>query len=440
MNGIFSGPTSVFVILRLAASLCGLLVFATPTLAQAERSLLSAEVVLPAEAANVIDGQIEGACGVAVLGSKIYVSDYYHHGVDIFPDGSERIAGDSLDGPCGLAVSTSGALYANDWHRSVERLLPSPLKLDEAESTGVAVALATGNVYVDDRTYVAVYEPAGGPPISRIGLGSLGDGYGVAVSASGRVYVPDSRASDIKVYEPSVDVSNPVEVIDGAATPQGRFVSLVDAAVAVDPTNEHLVVLDDLQPGYEHPQAAIDEFAPDGAFLGQLTTRVIDGGPSGVAFNGTELYVTTGNSEKANVVRFGPYFASPLVAPAGLAAPLSAAVDDPGVDSPASSGAAGGRTTFSARAVRGGVLAARVTSTGTVSVTGPDLVPLRSLSINPGSPRFRVHLDQIGRSTLAKRHRLAIPVRVTFVPTSGPTLIARVVAIFRSSGRRNDER
>jgi hypothetical protein len=278
-----------------------------PAAAQAERALLSTHAV---EAEKVPGGQIEGACGVAAGGERIYVSDYYRHRVDVFSSSGaylSQIAGNPADGPCQLALASTGALYANDWHEGVERLLPSHLGFDQAESTGVAVDQASGKVYVDDRSYVAVYEPSGGPPTLQIGLGSLEDGYGVAVAA-GRVYVPDAADNTVKVYEPAVDALDPVAVIGGAATPAGRFVSLLDAAVAVDPTNGHLLVLDNLQPGFEHPEAAIEEFDAAGSFVGQVAQRVIDGEPSGLAFGaGGGLYVTSGNSEGSSVYQLAPY-------------------------------------------------------------------------------------------------------------------------------------
>jgi DNA-binding beta-propeller fold protein YncE len=274
-----------------------LLAFAAP--AQAERALLKSEAVQAGKA----PGGIEGACGIAFGSGKVYVSDYYHHAIDVFLDGSgtyqSRIPFNPLDGPCQLATSASGALYANDWHESASRVLPSSLSFDKAESTGVAVDQATGNLYVNDRSYVAVYEPSGAE-VMKIGLGTLGDGYGLAVF-NGKLYVPDASDDTVKVYEPALDAVDPQITIDAG------FNSLVDAAVAVDPTNGHLLVLDNLQPGFEAPEGAIKEFDPSGTFLGQLAKKVIDAEPSGLAFSGSDLFATSGNSEGAQVLQFGPY-------------------------------------------------------------------------------------------------------------------------------------
>jgi len=299
-------------------------VFGFSAQAQAARVLVNSNVVR-GEAAP---GSIEGACGLAISAGRIYVSDYYHHAVDVFNlpfDSSpgaylSRIPQNPLNGPCQLATSSTGVLYANDWHEGVSQILPSELSFDSAESTGVAVDQGDGNVYVNDRTYIAIYEPSGAPLLDgegdplRIGFdrvggtSTLGDAYGIAVS-EGRVYVPDASDGTVKVYEPSVDTVDPVLTIDGLGTPQHGFHSLVDAAVAVDPTNGHLLVVDNLQPGFEHPEAVVDEFDSSGVFLGQLPRKVIDGGPSGLGFSGPDLYVTSGNSAGSSVLEFGPYSA-----------------------------------------------------------------------------------------------------------------------------------
>jgi hypothetical protein len=278
------------------------------------------------------DGQIEGACGVAVTPTgDIYVSDYYHRAVDVFGPTTQILAqsvpspfevGAETEGPCGL-VFHGTELFVNYWHRRVVRSTPpydygAVETIDAGESTGVAVD-ASGDVYVNDRTYVAVYEApvvGGESPARVIGLGSLGDAFGVAVAA-GRVYVPDAADNTVKVYEPAVSLTEPAFVIDGSGIPAGGFHSLLDAAVAVDPTNGHLVVLDNLQPGFEHPEAEIEEFDASGAYLGRACGTVIDGEPSGLAFSGGSLYATTGNGERANVSHFGPFTSSPCPQPAG---------------------------------------------------------------------------------------------------------------------------
>jgi DNA-binding beta-propeller fold protein YncE len=291
--------------------------------AQASRALLDEEVLPNAASKPPPAALIEGACGLAVAPGLLYVSDYYNGAVKAFsPSGGtakyvSQIApvGASPEGPCGLARSASGALYANVWHQRALRLLPSAQVFDTGhESTGVAVDPATSRLYVDNRTYVAAYEPSGAPVESggeplRIGEGSLVDAYGAA-AAGGRVYVADAATGTVKAFEASGSPSAPV------ATISHGFVSLVDAALAIDPSNGNLVVADDIQPGYEHPLSALYEFESSGAFLGQLACNPVHGGPSGLAFDAAgNLYVTNGNGPGSNVFEYGPYVVGTVPTP-----------------------------------------------------------------------------------------------------------------------------
>jgi hypothetical protein len=293
----------------------------------------------------------EGPCGMAVdSNGAFYVSDYYNDSVDAFAANRLFLAQlfkvDPLDGPCGIAVAAGGDLYVNDFHGSVRAYAPTQFPLahltgyaagamfDPGPSTGVAVDQATGYVYVDDRTYVAVYEPSGAPvevggePL-RIGLGSLGDGYGVAVSGypatAGYVYVPDAASDTVKVYDPAVDSEDPVQTIDGHETLEGGFVSLRDSAVAVDRVRGIVFVADNLQPEYrERPEAAIYAFGPSGAYIGRLKYNVVDALPPGLAVDNSEkstqgqIYVTSGNTEGASVCAYAhaPQSLTLLVVPA----------------------------------------------------------------------------------------------------------------------------
>jgi hypothetical protein len=296
--------------------------------ASAERALLSAQVVPGGQVPN---GELEDACGVAVDGTTTYVSNYYPRSIEVFNPGGffESLEADPHDGACQLALGPGGELYANVFHGRVERILPSRLVIDAGTATGVAVDPVSGDVYVNHRTYVSVYDASGAPVLDegaplQLGLGSLGDGYGLAV-AGGRVYIADAGDSAIKVYEPGAGDA-PVLVIDGAATPQGGFSSLIDASLAIDPVAGHLVLVDNLQPGFEHPEAVLDEFGLDGGFLGQVSHHLIDSEPTGLAFRGANLLVTNGNSEASAVFEFGPYTVglSPSAAPARAQASLEA--------------------------------------------------------------------------------------------------------------------
>ncbi len=296
--------------------------------------------------------QFKGACGVAVdSAGNIYVADYYGNRVAVFNAKHEyltQITGinplDSggvapIDGPCDLALDPAGNLYVNDYHRDVVRFTPAefpPAKgtaygpataISSAHPTGVAVDPASGDVFVDERTSIAVYEApvlAGAEPSSRIGLGELEDGYGVAVSgfgaSDGHVYVADVADGVVEVYDPAGDPSTPIEVIDGTGSPRQGFRSLVDTDLAVDPANGHLYVADNLEPHFEKPEGIVYEFSASGHYRGQVphptvegeSSFLVHGEPSGVAVGaGGDVYVTSGNYENGAVYVFGPGDASP---------------------------------------------------------------------------------------------------------------------------------
>jgi hypothetical protein len=285
--------------------------------------------------------QFKDACGVAVdTKGNVYIADYYQNRILIFDDKGvlltkilnvEPPPGEGqapLDGPCDLAVDNAGNLYVNNWHRDVIKFTPSAFPptsatnygvgsvVDSNYPTSVAVDAATGDVFSDDRTYIAEYDSPVLPndePAQKIGLGTLGNGYGVSVSA-GLVYVADAASNTVKIYEPAIDPVVPVRALGGAGTPQGAFY-LTDADIAVDPSDGHLYVTDNLKPGFEIPELAVDELSAKGLYRGRLPvpksegsrTLKVDAIPSGVAIGADgKIYVTSGNYEDAEVVVFGP--------------------------------------------------------------------------------------------------------------------------------------
>ncbi|HXR29760.1 MAG TPA: NHL repeat-containing protein [Solirubrobacterales bacterium] len=326
-------------------------------------------------------GYLNGPCGLAVDSSgRFYVSDYYHHAVDVFSSSVDpakpwqsyitQLANvDPLDGPCGLALDATNRLYLNNYHRNVTRYGASPSfgsgtvitgePLDSSHPTGVAVNPATGNVYVNQRTFIAVYDSLGNPVMDGaeqlvIGFGSLGDAYGLAISQHpatlGRIYVPDAATDTVKVYDPALDKANPVaEIKDPFGKP---FVSLRDSAITIDKVTGEVYFADDQQPTYaERPQATIYVYGPANNYKGHLKYNVITAWPVGLAVDNSanvipgdpptptqgRVYVTSGNTSPASIYAYGPgsaTTATPLP-------PLGSGLSAPGGSSTSSGSSSG---------------------------------------------------------------------------------------------------
>lgn len=320
----------------LAALLCA--AFAPPAQAAAGDPLF---VFVPNGGASPPPtGSLRGPCGLAVDSSaRFYVSDYYHHKVDVFeppapitnpPTYKAQLEVDPIDGPCGLTLNSTDRLFLNDYHRSAIRYGPfgsfgvgsvfAGAGVDEAHPTGIAADPATGRIYVDERTQIAVFEANGtvveesGSPL-LIGAGNLQDGYGLAIDAGGRLYVADAAAKAVKVYDPSaLDKAHPLTEIHG---PGKGFTSLQDAALALDrsgtATHGNLYVTDNLQPtDSERPQAQVDVFNASGTYLGLLRYKIVDALPAGIAVDNSNLtskgrvYVTSGNTDQAGIYAYAP--------------------------------------------------------------------------------------------------------------------------------------
>ncbi len=251
--------------------------------------------------------KLEAPCGVAVdSAGSIYVSDYRRRTVsgitlpDLFPG----------NGPCTLA-SDGNNLYVSYWHGAV--INPDAGVIYPSRSFGVAVDTVTKNLYVNRGTSIAVYEAPvepGDTPLMEVGGGgALVNSFGVAVSTfpatAGDVYAADAATNTVKVFDPTVSLTVPVQEIDGRGTAAGRFVSLRDTSLAIDQSNGHLFVVDNTQPGFEHPLAAIDEFNAEGIYRGQLEHAIVDGAPVGITVDESataetgQVYVTSGNGSSS---------------------------------------------------------------------------------------------------------------------------------------------
>jgi len=393
-------------------------------------------------------GKLNGPCGLAVDSSgRIYVSDYHHHAVDVFTAGSSNVFPpsyvtqlanvDPLGGPCGLALDGVNNLYLNNYHRNVEKYGPSPTfapgpvfagaPLDAEHPTGVALDPATGNVYVNHRTYIAVYDASGAPVLDggeplRIGEGSLQDGYGLAVSTfpatAGRLYVADAATDVVKVYDPALDIEDPFATIQG---PGEGFVSLRDSAVAVDRVSGELYVVDDTQPTHtERPQASVHAFTSTGAYAGHLKHNVIGARPVGLAVDNSagatqgRVYVTSGNTDLAGIYAYPPGAAltSPPPLPplelseaGGGAGSLAAqALSGPPAPRPAGGGGAASASEIAQKgslrlAVSGRLSPRRLPRDGTapVAVSLGGEITTTDQSLPPQLKALRIELNRHGR-------------------------------------------
>jgi hypothetical protein len=144
-------------------------------------------------------------------------------------------------------------------------------------------------------------------------LGFLEGSCGMGVDPLGHFYVSDYYHDAVDVYDTATPQAGPVEVIDGTETPNGKFVSLRDASVAVDRVTGEIYVIDNLQPKYtERPQAIAYVFAPNGTYEGHLKFLVTWGMPVGLTVDNSEtatqgrVYVTSGNSAFGAIYAYGP--------------------------------------------------------------------------------------------------------------------------------------
>jgi hypothetical protein len=291
-------------------------------------------------------GYFNNPCGLTIDNNgRLWVSDYYHRSVSVFFTSGSKLAAHegfigqpvqewedpashtgSVDDPCQVAYDPAGPkLYVNNYHRNVVGFTTGYDKAGPGSTiaSGGARGVAVFNhlVYVTKRDRISVYESDGSPAF-ELGVGHLGDAFGVAVSGYGEtegfVYVPDASDNTLKVFDPLTSTVEPIEEIDGGETPYGDFVSLRDAAVAIDNYNGDVYVTDDLQPANTvSPVASVYVFDFEGAYEGHLRRNVFDGGPSGLAVDnsasarypaGTQgtVFVTTGNTQESGFYAYPP--------------------------------------------------------------------------------------------------------------------------------------
>jgi hypothetical protein len=324
------GAGALLLALIAALALCAPAGASDPSLIFTPKPVAGPPGQLPPPPIPPPNGYFNGPCGLAIdSGGRIYVADGYHDAVDVFAPGFAYVTqisrADAERGPCVVAVDGSGDLYLGEFHGGVQKWSPSAYppegntdyasggEVDPGPATGLAVDSATGDLYVNKRTHVSVYDSSGAHQLD-IGAGELGEGYGVAVSAygptAGFVYVPDAAANEVKVFDA-------VGVAQAPIAPPGGFTALRDSSVAVDRLAGYVYVVDNLQPAdAERPQALVHVFSFAGAYLGHLKYKVIHGEPSGLAVDNSatatqgRVYVTSGNTHEGAVYVYPPHAAT----------------------------------------------------------------------------------------------------------------------------------
>jgi hypothetical protein len=197
---------------------------------------------------------------------------------------SDRLYAADSSGPGVTVYSSSGALIEHQVLAMPGNIVAIGIDNSGGPTDGTVYAISTDNhLYkfsasgepVDfsaEEPYVLKNSLSGAPSAAfRFSVLQAG---GIAVDGGGRVFVTDGR----KV----------VDEFDGTGTfvreiTEGSHEKFTGAeSIAIDPTNEHLLVLDIWNPGNTGPRA-IDEFDSTGALVGSVDTSSIEPGVAGGA-------------------------------------------------------------------------------------------------------------------------------------------------------------
>jgi len=183
-------------------------------------------------------------------------------------------------------------------------------------------------------------------------------------------------------------------------------------------------VVDNQQPGFEHPLSSVLEFGSPGAgypFLGPLPGAPVDGGPSGIAVaaNGSAI-VTDGNGELSNAFLYSAYGE-------GLAGPSIATESPPAANFAAAAGpAVADPSKLDSRQAPGSAAASEVSQSGGVRVSfqgklAPRTLPRRGTRPVVASVGARV-IPLAGRTPpQLRRIEISINRNGRFAPGSVPS-------------------
>ncbi len=182
-------------------------------------------------------------CGVAVdPNGELWVYLCYEE-IDNFSDATANEFSAERKSPfgasLGFAVDSEDNLYVERGDGSVGEITSSGAVISEAvddeESNGVAVNLATSEAYIDNVTTVGVFSSSGSLIESFGGpyLGADGYGGGIAVSsATNTVYVSDATTDMVDVFAPSVLLPTvSIEAATGVEKKSGAILATLNGSV-----------------------------------------------------------------------------------------------------------------------------------------------------------------------------------------------------------------
>jgi hypothetical protein len=307
----------------------------TTTPAFAERSKLSAITQANGSPFGGLQGGGGIVSGIAVDGSNnLWVGDPFANVVDKFSSSGAFLTQSSgpwsgnFPGPIAYSAAFKH-LYLADWLESdVWGVEPdgsyAEVDLKGPWDTGCCVALGIAADNSGGATGVAgdLYITGEGATVYRIdGAGanqafsatsepyvtenkltgfaageSFSSPVAVAVDAAGNVYVADAGRKAVYEFEPSGKFKH--AFTEAGGSPFGSV-----SAVAVDPSNDHVLIADEAN-------SLIDEFSSTGAYLDNVVEVGEEvGGPVSLAVDSTgKLYVTEGN-QVGVYGAFGPHTA-----------------------------------------------------------------------------------------------------------------------------------
>jgi NHL repeat len=138
----------------------------------------------------------------------------------------------------GFAVDAEDSLYVNRGSEIVAKLDSEGTALIEEiggqSTSAAAVDPSSGEVYLDNRTLITGFESTGAQ-LESFGSGHLTSGGGLAVNATGTVYVADAAADDVEIFPrvvtPDVGTEAPTGIgqrsvtFNGTVNPNGVQVS-----------------------------------------------------------------------------------------------------------------------------------------------------------------------------------------------------------------------